>query len=223
MSHFTQDYLNFLTELSENNNRDWFNANKKRFKDQVEAPFKNFIAELIDHTSAIDPEIAITPKEAIFRIYRDTRFSKDKTPYKTHMSAVIAKGGRKGKKAGGIYIHSGFDDFKIYSGFYMPTPKEVQLVREAIVSDLSGFQSIIDEPDFKDKFGELQGDEHKRVPKEFAEAAEKQPLLYKKSYYVFHKFEPDAILKEDLVKVCIDHFKAAQPLGDFFMSALENV
>ena len=220
MNYFTQDYLNFLAELPENNNRDWFNSQKKRFKEQVEAPFKAFLGDLIDRASAIDSNISITPKEALFRIYRDTRFSKDKTPYKTHMAALVAEGGRKGMKANGIYVQSSAEDFRIYSGFYMPQPKEVQLVREAIASDLSRFQAIIDNPNFKSKFGEVQGEEHKRIPKEFAAAYEKQPLLIKKSFYVFHKFEPTVILQADIVDLCMEYFMVARPFGQFFVDAV---
>jgi len=220
MSYFTKSYLQFLSELSQNNDRDWFNANKKRFKEDVEKPFIAFIADLIDQVSAVDPKIVLTPKDAIFRIYKDVRFSKDKTPYKTHMSAAINEGGRKGTKTGGIYIHSSFDSFKIYTGFYMPKPKQVQLVREAIVSDLKGFSKIINKADFKKYFGELQGEEHKRVPKEFAEWIEQQPLLMKKSYYAVHNLDAAVILQDDLINQCMQHFMAAQPLGVFFDKAI---
>ena len=222
MSYFTQQYLQFLTELSQNNDREWFNANKKRFKEQVEAPFKAFITDLIDQASAVDTRISITAKEAIFRIYKDTRFSKDKTPYKTHMSAVVAEGGRKGEKTGGIYIYSSFDSFKIYTGFYMPTPKQVQLVREAIVSDMEGFKAILADKNFKKYFGALQGEEHKRVPKEFADYVKKQPLIMKKSYYAVHELEAETILREDLVAFCMEHFRMTQPLGTFFDEAIKN-
>jgi len=222
MSYFTKDYLQFLAELSLNNERDWFNANKQRFKEQVEAPFKKFLEALIDQASALDSRISITPKEAMFRIYRDTRFGKDKTPYKTHMSAVIAEGGRKGDKTGGIYLHSSADEFKIYTGFYMPKPKQVQLVREAIASDMEGFQGLIDNKNFKKLFGEIQGDEHKRVPKEFADLITQQPLLQKKSYYAFHELVPETILKKNIVDICMKHFVAAQPLGDFFDRAIQQ-
>jgi len=172
MAYFTKDYLNFLTDLESNNNRDWFNDNKKRFKDNVEAPFKAFLQDLIDTASAADTRISITPKESMFRIYKDIRFSKDKTPYKTHMSP------------NGIYIHSGFDEFGIFAGAYRPQPKEVKLIREAIVSDMAGFQAILDNKAFKSKFGEVKGDAHKRIPKEFAAEYEQQPLLIKKAFYV---------------------------------------
>jgi len=215
MAYFTNDYLNFLTELESNNNRDWFNDNKKRFKDNVEAPFKAFLQDLIDVASAAGTRISITPKEAMFRIYKDIRFSKDKTPYKTHMSAIVGEGGRKGMKPNGIYIHSGFDSFGIFAGAYRPQPKQVKLIREAIASDLAGFQAILDDKNFKEKFGEVQGEEHKRIPKEFAEEYEKQPLLIKKSFYVNRHFDADTILKDNIVDICMEHFMAVQDFGEF--------
>jgi len=219
MAYFTQDYLNFLTELNQNNNRDWFNDNKKRFKENVEAPFKAFLQDLIDVASAADTRISITPKEAMFRIYKDIRFSKDKTPYKTHMSAIVGEGGRKGMKSNGIYIHSGFDSFGIFAGAYRPQPKQVKLIREAIVSDMDGFKGILDDKNFKEKFGEVRGEEHKRIPKEFAEEYEKQPLLIKKAFYVNHNFPADTILKENIIDICMEHFMAVQDFGAFLSEA----
>ncbi len=222
MAHFTPDFINFLTELDKNNNREWFNENKKRFKANVEKPFLDFVEILIDRASAIDAGISMTAKDGMFRIYRDTRFSKDKTPYKTQMSAVVAEGGRKGKKAGGIYIQASHEDFRIYSGFYMPEKNQLQKVREAIAADLGGFEALISDANFVEKFGEIQGEKNKRLPKEFVEAAEEQPLLYNKSYYVFGQFPADAILRDDLTDLCMDHYLAAKPLGDFFLSAIRE-
>jgi len=219
MAYFTTDYLNFLTELNHNNNRDWFNDNKKRFKENVEAPFKAFLQDLIEVASAADTRISITPKEAMFRIYKDTRFSKDKTPYKTHNAAIIGEGGRKGMKPNGIYIQSGFDSFGIFAGAYRPQPKQVKLIREAIASDLDGFQAVLDNKDFKEKFGEVKGEEHKRIPKEFAEAYTKQPLLIKKAFYVNHQFPADTILKADIIDICMEHFMAVQDFGEFLYAA----
>lgn len=221
MAYFTQDYLNFLTELNDNNNRDWFNDHKKRFKEHVEAPFKAFLQDLIDTASAADTRISITPKEAMFRIYKDIRFSKDKIPYKTHMSAIVGEGGRKGMKPNGIYLHSGFDQFGIFAGAYRPQPKQVKLIREAIVSDMTGFQSILDHKDFKEKFGEMKGEEHKRIPKEFAEEYEQQPLLIKKSFYVNHIFPADTILKDNIIDLCMEHFMAVQDFGEFLYEAYQ--
>lgn len=222
MQYFTKEFLQFFKELEKNNNRDWFNENKKTFKELVEKPWVNFVETVIDQVSAIDPTIKMTAKEGVFRIYKDVRFSKDKTPYKTQMSAVVAEGGRKGKKAGGVYLEASADSFKIYSGFYMPDRTDLQKVREAIASDLTGFAAILAEADFKEKFGEMQGDKNKRIPKEFKEDSEKQPLIFNKSFYVFNELPAKILLQDDLLDIVTTHFQIAKPLGDFFLEAIKK-
>ena len=220
MKYFTEKYLNFLAELSIHNERDWFNANKKRFQQDVETPFLNFIETMIDRAQAVDPRIVLVPKDAVFRIYRDTRFSKDKTPYKLHMSALVAPGGRKAMHPGGMYLQMGCDDFSIYGGAYMPDRDALQRIREAIAADLTGFNSLLNMTDFKEKFGEIHGEENKRISSEFSEAAEKQPLMFKKSFYFFHKFEPEVMLQEDLPDLVMEYYLAGKSVGDFFANAM---
>ncbi|MDX1315878.1 MAG: DUF2461 domain-containing protein, partial [Eudoraea sp.] len=96
-SVITKDTMGFLKALKKNNNREWFNENKSRYTKSVKEPFEQFIAEMIDAVSPFFDTLAITPKDAIFRIYRDVRFSKDKSPYKTHVSAIVSPAGRKDK------------------------------------------------------------------------------------------------------------------------------
>jgi uncharacterized protein (TIGR02453 family) len=220
MKYFTTNFLNFLAELSIHNERDWFTANKSRFKKDVEAPFLKFADAMIDRAKAVDPRIAITAKDTVFRIYRDTRFSADKTPYKTHMSALIAPGGRKAMHPGGMYLQMSHEDFRIYGGAYQPDKDALQRIREAIAADLTGFNKLINEKNFKEKFGELHGEENKRIPKEFNEAAEKQPLIYKKSFYFFHAFDPEVILRDDLPDLVMEYYLAGKPVGDFFGKAI---
>ena len=97
--------FDYLKDLSKNNNREWFHANKKAYEKDLKKPFQNLVQQLIDTFQRHDPDIQIQPKEAIFRINRDIRFSKDKTPYKTHVSAIISPKGRKGKEYPGFYFH----------------------------------------------------------------------------------------------------------------------
>ena len=98
MKFFTSDYNKFFIDLAGNNNREWFHANKKRYEENVREPFKAFTQEMITRINADDSEINVEPKNCIFRINRDLRFTKDKTPYKMQMGAVIAKGGKKDKQ-----------------------------------------------------------------------------------------------------------------------------
>ena len=222
MAYFTADFLNFFAELSINNDRDWFNANKARFQKTVEKPFTEFVGALIERAQQVDHRIVLTPKDAIFRIYRDTRFGADKTPYKTHMSALITPGGRKGMSESGMYLQLGCDDFRIYGGAYQPEKKQLQNIREAIAADLGGFSALINEKNFVGKYGGLHGEENKRLPAELMEAAAKQPLIFKKSFYYFHAFDAETILREDLVEVCMEYFLAGKPVGDFLARAMKG-
>ena len=113
-SYFSKDFLDFFKELAANNNKDWFDANRKRYDKSVKEPFKAFVADLISESQKIDPSIDIEAKDAIFRINRDIRFSKDKTPYKLDRSAIISAAGRKDHSIPGFYIALGPD--KTYLG-----------------------------------------------------------------------------------------------------------
>jgi uncharacterized protein (TIGR02453 family) len=219
MAYFTNEFLRFLSELSANNDRDWFNANKKRYEDHVKKPFEAFVQHMIDEMQQLNRNILITPKDAIFRIYRDTRFSNDKTPYKTFVSAIVSSGGRTNKSTPGIYIQFSAEDARVYSGAYEPDKNELQNIRAGIASNLKEFNALINDKSFKSKFGEIQGEKNKRIPKEFEEAAKQQPLIANKQFYYFAKFEPEIILDPKLPKIMMDHFKVALPLGNFLWEA----
>ena len=205
-AYFTKNFLKFLKDLEKNNNRDWFKANKKRFDEDVKVPFENFIGVMIDKMQEKDPGIIITPKDAIFRIYRDVRFSKDKSPYKTQMSAILSKGGRKDMSTPGVYLEMSPGKFSIYSGAYMPDKNQLQGIREAIASDLKGFKKLINGASFKKKFGEIKGDKNKRLPKEFMEVAEQQPLIFNKQFYYHADLKADTILDTKLPKTIYTSF-----------------
>ena len=222
MSYFTKDFLKFFQELSKNNQREWFHANKKSYETHVKNPFKSFVQIIIDKVQAIDPTVVIAPKDAIFRINRDIRFSKDKTPYKTNVSAAISAGGRKDHSRPGIYFEMGAENFGIYIGVYMPDKTQLQNIRESIVTNPKEFEKILKDKKFKKYWGEIHGEKNKRVPKEFKEDIITQPLIANKQFYVMTKFDADKILDPKLDKIIIDHYLAAKPMGDFFYEAIHG-
>jgi len=125
--------LPFLTELEKNNNRDWFNANKSKYL-EAKKEFDDFIEALITELQLIDPRVAgATAKNTVFRIYKDTRFSKDKTPYKNNMGAYIIGGGRKAQLPG-YYIHLQPGESFIAGGMYAPAPDKLKAIRREIVN-----------------------------------------------------------------------------------------
>ena len=222
MPYFSPAFLSFFADLEANNDRDWFKANKATYEQEVKAPFHQLVEQLIDRVQVIDPSVVLTPKEAIFRIYRDTRFSKDKTPYKLNTSAIIASGGRKGRKGGGMYVELSHNDARVYGGAYMPDKEALYRIREAIARDISGFRALIEAPAFVEHFGTIHGDKNKRLPAEFREAAEEEPLLFNKSFYYFQKFDPQLILTDALPDKMIEAYLAGKPVGDFLRAAMEG-
>ena len=222
MGHFDHEYLKFLRELPANNNRDWFNENKVRFKSSVEQPFHALIDDLLDRLSGEMKGLeSIDAKHCVFRIYRDVRFSKDKEPYKTHMSALVTSSGRKGMSDPGLYIESSAEHLRLYSGAYQLEKDALHRVRTAIKDHPQEFSRVISNKKFVDNFGEIRGEKNKRIPKEFEDAAEKQPLIFNKNFYFFKEWPADKILDENLVKELLGTYKAAEPVNTFLFKAIK--
>ena len=220
MQYFSQDYLEFFKELAANNHKDWFDTNRKRYEIVVREPFKEFIAELIKALSKSDSDLDIEPKEAIFRINRDIRFSKDKTPYKLSNSAIISSRGRKDKNHPGIYIEFGPEKLAFYGGIYMPDSKMVQKLRAYFKEHSKELDDIIEAPGFKDIFGELRGEKSKRIPIEFRESVQKQPLLMNKQWYYYTHLPPEIITSSNLMETILELDKKASPMKIFLTNAL---
>jgi len=222
MAFFTQDFLDFFKDLEENNERDWYHAHKKRYYKSVKEPFAAFVGEMIDRLSAIDPHMLTTPKESIFRIARDIRFSNDKTPYKTHAAAVIGEGGRKGMRTPGVYIQFSAKEAGLYSGVYQPPKEDLQNIREAIAAEPDKFADLLQQPKFVEKTGgTIEGERNKRIPKEFKEAAEQQPLIYQKTFLYQQILPPETLLRDDLPDIVTDFYLAVRPMNQFFTQAIQ--
>ncbi len=220
MEYFSKEFVKFLTELTKNNNRDWFNANKGRYEEVIKKPFHHFIAALLEEVFKIDKEIAIEAKEAIYRINRDIRFSKDKTPYKTNVSANIAKDGRKDMLNPGFYLEVNAKRIALYSGVYMPETKALRNIRTFIIENKDRFEVIINDKNFKKHFVEIQGEKSKIIPKEMKEFALTQPYIYNKQFLMIEEWQSDLLLSKDLIKTIVTSYKATRPMSQFLYEAL---
>ncbi|MGB5262797.1 MAG: DUF2461 domain-containing protein [Lutimonas sp.] len=220
MAYFKPDYLEFFKELAGNNHKEWFDIHRKRYEQSVKIPMQVFVKDLILTLTRFDKEIQIEPKDAIFRINRDIRFSKDKSPYKLHSSAVISKYGKKDKSYPGLYIELGPEYFGIYGGLYMPDSKEIQDIRTYIADHQKEFSALINEADFIDKYGEIKGEKNQRIPKEFTKIAEEIPLIMNKQWYYFAHLDPETILGEDLIDIVVDYYSTAKGMRDFLIKAI---
>ena len=223
MKYFTQDYLDFFKELAANNHKNWFDENRKRYHENVKQPFEVFVTAVINEMRKINPAINLEYKDCIFRINRDIRFSKDKTPYKLNRSAIVNVGGKKDKTAPGLYFELTPEHVRVYSGVYGLDKNELQAVREEIMENPKKFNSIISDKKFKSTFGEVNGEKNKRIPKEFEAAAEKQALIYNKQFYIYSTLPADIILEDNLLDQIMSTFKVAKPFADFLEKPIMNL
>lgn len=222
MAYFTTEFIDFFKELAPNNNKDWFDENRKRYHEHVKKPFEIFVQELINRVQKIDSDVQIPYNKAIFRINRDIRFSKDKTPYKISRSAIISAGGTKDKSLPGLYFEINPEEVRIYSGVYMVDKNQLQRIREEIAENLEEFNDLITDKDFVETFGEIRGEKNVRIPKEFKAIAEEQPLIANKQFYFFAKLPLDIIYKEEFPDIIMAHYTIAKPLSDFFAKPIKG-
>lgn len=213
--------LNFLSDLEQNNNREWFNENRKSYE-TAKKTFTAFTELLINEIRAIDPEVPLLdPKKCIFRIFRDVRFSADKSPYKTNFGAYMSKGGRKSPYAG-YYFHIQPGNCFIGGGCYMPQSPDLKKIREAIYQSPDEYLEIINAPDFKETFGEVHGEELKTAPKGFDKDWEHIALIRKKSYVGMKEFDCDALGSDKLLDMCRNTYKTLYPLNRFLNDILKS-
>ena len=222
MAWFTNDFNGFFKDLAKNNNKEWFDANRKRYEESVKKPFEAFTAEAIKRIAKHDKTITISPKEAIFRINKDIRFSKDKTPYKLNTSAIISPAGRKDHATPGIYFELGPESVKFYGGAYQPEKDQLEKIRTAILSDGKGFRKAIEDRAFTTLFGTVKGEVNKVLAPEFKAAMAKEPLIANKQFYVGTEKPAKLVADAKLMDVLLDHYLAMSPFNAWLAAAMRK-
>lgn len=183
MGYFTKEFLEFFRALEKNNSTEWFRENKSWYETAVKEPFYRLVEELIQRIHHDDPKVTIAPKDAIFRINRDIRFSKDKSPYKTHVSALISREGRKSKEAPGFYLQLSSHEIMVAGGAYVVEKESLQKIRTKIARSSKEFDKLLKQPDFKKKFGTLQAKRIKSFLKNFKRLLTHNRLLRISSFF----------------------------------------
>ena len=216
MTYFTDEFGKFFRALKKNNNRDWFHANKKRYEEHVKDPFYRLIEDVVTGIQKIDSEIQVEPKNAVFRINRDIRFSKDKSPYKAHVAAVVSKHGRKDMQYPGLYLHLGSNELSIAGGCYCPDKDNLTKIRKALMHDIKSYRKLVIAKKFKDTFGELNGARNKVLPKEFKSHQEDIPELFLKDFHYLKSYSDNKLITNPkLDQFIVDHFKTGYPLNQW--------
>lgn len=216
-----KNVIAFLSELSSNNNREWFTANKNRYL-EAKSQHESFTGQLISRIAAFDSDIGyLTPKDCTFRINRDIRFSANKDPYKTNMGAAMSKGGKNSRYAS-YYLHIEPGNSFIGGGKWMPPSEDLKLIRLEIYNFPNEFKKIISAPEFNNLFGELSGEKLKRPPKDFPADFADIELLKCKSYIVGKTITDEEVTNSNLMETVVGAFKTMKPFIHFLNRAVDE-
>ena len=214
--------LKYLGALKKNNDREWFEKNREKY-DVARADFDSFIAELIKSIGRKNKQVAgLLPKECVYRIYRDVRFSKNKAPYKTNFAASITEGGRKSGKAG-FYIHiepGGKSDSILGGGVWMPEATVLKAIRQEVQYNTDEFKKIISNNDFIKCFGKLEDEKLKTVPKGFDKNDPDIELYKYTSYLISLQLKDSEVISSALLKKATFAYKTMLPFLNFLNRAV---
>jgi uncharacterized protein (TIGR02453 family) len=220
----SKDTLQFLDDLKANNNRDWFLENKKKYE-AFKKDYQQLVADLLDAMKPLDPSLEMLEvKNCTFRINRDIRFSKDKTPYKSHLGIWLSSG-VKGLNRSGYYIHLEKGASFIAGGLYCPESEDLKKIRKEIAFFHDDLEAILAEKDFKKEFNDFDRNEKntlKNPPRGYEKEHPAIDLLKLKSFESSQKIDFSAAAKKDFVAVMSQKLIALKPLNDFINRALTS-
>ncbi|MDE3125886.1 MAG: DUF2461 domain-containing protein [Bacteroidota bacterium] len=216
--------LLFLQQLSKHNNKEWFNANRAKY-DAAKADFLAFTAQILHEITAIDPDLLpLQPKDCVFRINRDVRFSTNKSPYKTNMGAAFSKGGKKSALAG-YYFHLEPGKSFVGGGIWMPEKEIIQKIRQEIDYCWDEWKHLIAAKSFRQEYGDLSREEGMylhREPKGYEKDNPAIAYLKLKSWVATKPLSDADITNKSLIPIVIHAFKTLKPIVHFMNRAIEN-
>lgn len=214
--------LTFLRQLKKNNRREWFERHRGDYEATVKLPMQSLIAALQPHFNAFAPEVEVNPKRSMFRIHRDVRFSKDKSPYKTHVAAhFVLRGKPKGVEGLGYYLHIEPSEIFLGAGIYMPDGEQLKAIRKALAEHSDEFLGIIGNPALNRAFGRLEGDQLRRVPAGYESDHPMSEWLRLKQFFVGKSLTAKKCHSPRFVAEVAKTFEIATPLVRFLNEAMK--
>jgi uncharacterized protein (TIGR02453 family) len=222
-SILTPKLFKFLRELKKNNDRDWFAENKSRYESEVRQPAVELVRQLEKPLSKAAPMLAVVPKGhggSVMRIYRDTRFSKDKTPYKTNVGISVRHQANKDIHAPGVYIHLDADECFIGAGSWRPERKTLAAFRQAIADDPKGWVKARDNKAFRSVY-ELSGESLKTAPRDYPKDHPMIEDLRRIDFIAIAPLKKSELTGPDAIKILVDRIKKAKSLMTFLCDAID--
>ncbi|MFZ9044618.1 MAG: DUF2461 domain-containing protein [Cyclobacteriaceae bacterium] len=214
-----KEILTFLSELAKHNSREWMTENKKYYLSNKKV-FESIISQLIEGISKFDPEVSgLTPKDCTFRINRDIRFSRDKSPYKTNFGAAITPGGKKSPQPT-YYFHLEPGNAFLAGGVYMPQPQELGKIRQEIDYNAEELKKIAESTSFRETWGEITGEELKTCPKGYPKDHPNIDLIRKKSFIVMHPLDRRLLISESFIEQAVEKYASLYPFNQYLSVAI---
>ncbi len=220
MKYFSPAFFKFFDELKNNNNKEWFDKNKGRYENDVKAPFKKLVEDVSRKLVKDIPNINTDASKAIFRINRDVRFSKDKSPYKINVAAVLSPGGKKEENYPGFYMHFGADEIMVGGGKYFCTKEDIAKIRQEIYYNNKEFSKLLNDKAFKDKWKTLQGDKSKILPPEYKDFLKEQPLIANKQFWYYANLTRKDVTGDKLDELVLSYYRAALKMNRFLLETI---
>jgi uncharacterized protein (TIGR02453 family) len=217
---FPAEALAFLRSLKRNNRREWFQPRKHVYDEKVRAPMIQLVSALNAAMMGFAPAYVNEPEAAIYRLYRDTRFSADKTPYKTFIAAIFPRRGLEKHACAGLYFSVSPDGIEVAGGVYMPTPEELRAIRLHVVDHHDEFRRILRARPVRTLLGDLQGEQLARVPKGFSAAHPAADLVRQKQWLLDVQLDGAFALTPTLYSEVLKRFRAMTPFVDFLNAPL---
>ena len=217
---FSAETLRFLRALKRNNRREWFNAHRDDYETHVRQPMTAIVERLADDFRAFAPELVASPKVSMYRIYRDTRFSDNKTPYKTHVAAVFPTRGLLKHEGAGVYFHVSPDEVWVGGGMYSPQPAQLYAVREHIAGHSRQLRAILESPGFRRQVGRLEGETLKRVPRGFPGDHPAAEFLKHRHFIAGAEFPAALAASPKFYGTLLTVFRQVMPLARFLNAPL---
>jgi uncharacterized protein (TIGR02453 family) len=219
---FPPEALQFFRGLARNNKREWFLPRKPLFEEKVKEPMRQLVDALNIALHDFAPEYETDPDKAIFRIYRDVRFSKDKKPYKEHIAATFHRRGAMGHGQGGYYVAISHKEVAVGGGIYAPEPAQLLAIRQRIATRHEEFRRILAARPVRKLVGGLEGQQLSRVPRGFAADHPAADLLRFKYYILYKELPPSLATSPKLYKEIVDRFRVMVPFLRFLTESLAN-
>jgi len=209
--------FSFLEDLKENNHREWFQNNKTRYQEQYNYALQ-FADELLLRMKQIDTIETISGKKSLFRINKDVRFSKDKSPYKTNIGGALTRATKYLR--GGYYFHIEPGNCFLGGGFWAPSPEDLKHIRLQIAADPGPLQQILSSKEFIATFGQLEGEQLKSAPKGFSKDHPAIDLINYKQFLLIKKLTDEEVQSKQYLETVVSTFQAMRPFFDYMSEIL---